>query len=76
MKQLSDVPENDRLDVCDMIPGITKKTWDKTPITLLAYAGYYKREVMIDHLIQEGASKYGYLNWIIFIAKITIFILY
>ena len=61
MKQSRDVPKTDCLDVCDLIPGMTREPWDEVPITLLAYAGYYGRQDMIDYLIQEGASKKGYI---------------
>ena len=60
MQESIDVPKT-CLDVCDLIPGMTGKPWDKVPITLLAYAGYYGRQDMIDYLIQEGASKEGYI---------------
>ena len=60
MKKSCDVPKADCLDVCHLIPGMTGEPWDEVPITLLAYAGYYGRQDMIDYLIQEGASKKGY----------------
>ena len=40
------------LDVCEMVPG--PKT-DDHPMTLLAFAGYFARKEMMEHLISEGA---------------------
>ena len=66
MQESSDIPIP-ILDVCHLIPGITREPWDEVPITLLAFAGYYGRQDMIDYLIQEGASKEGYIYIYIYI---------
>ena len=64
IQESNDIPKTDCLDVCHLIPGITREPWDEIPITLLAYAGYYGRQDMIDYLIQEGASKEGSIHGI------------
>ena len=62
MQELSDISKTDYLDVCHLIHGVTREPSDEIPITLLAYAGYYGRQNMIDYLIEEGASKEGYIT--------------
>ena len=44
------------LDVVEMIKDEPRKSLTY-PMTLLAYAGYHERSDIIDHLIEEGASK-------------------
>lgn len=67
MKRCTDVPVNDCLDVCLLIPGLGQADWDKAPMTLLAFAGYHARRDILDYLIEEGASELGELqiarNW-------------
>ena len=45
------------LDVVEMIKDEPRKRPIRYPMTLLAYAGYHERSDIIDHLIEEGASK-------------------
>ena len=49
------------LDVCDMVPGIDETNeYDRHPMTLLAFAGYYGHKEMMDYLIANGARKYTF----------------
>ena len=56
---IPEVPREDYLDVCDMVLGVDEiNEYDRHPMTLLAFAGYYGRKEMMDYLIQNGARKY------------------
>lgn len=57
MKECTDVPVTDCLDVCLLVPGLSQAAWDKVPMTLLAFAGYHMRRNILDYLIQEGARE-------------------
>ena len=50
----SGVPTEYRLDVCEMV------TFDEHvyPMTLMAFAGYYGRKVMLEVLHSKGARKF------------------
>ena len=65
MKQSCDVPKTDCLDVCNLITGITREPWDEVPITLLAYAGYYRRQDS-NVLNNSKHTSYNYYNTIFF----------
>ena len=47
------VPGELCLDVCEMI--------GHYPISLLAFAGYYRQKDMISTLLNEGAGKFTYM---------------
>ena len=52
------VPREHYLDVCDMVPGFDETNeYDRHPMTLLAFAGYYGRKKVMDYLINNGARK-------------------
>ena len=56
---IPEVPHKQYLDVCDMVLGIDETNeYDRHPMTLLAFAGYYGHKEMMDYLIENGARKY------------------
>ena len=59
MKDSTDVPVSECLDVCLLVPGLSQNAWDEVLMTLLAFAGYHMRKNILDYLIQEGARELG-----------------
>ena len=57
MKSGTTVSSEHCLDVCEMVPGPKTSLSDRHPMTLLAFAGYYARNNMLEFLVLEGASK-------------------
>ena len=56
---IPEVPREHYLDVCDRVLGVDETIeYDRHPMTLLAFAGYYGHKEMIDYLIENGARKY------------------
>ena len=55
---IPEVPREDYLDVCDMVLGVDETNeYDRHPMTLLAFAGYYGHKDMMDILMENGARK-------------------